>query len=88
MSNPTLYTRVAVRARKPHTCCECSTAIEARDTYISTTGLWDGEFETYKQCVACAELFDSLVVEPHDERPLFSMLYEEFEPHEENGAEA
>lgn len=46
-------TSVIVRARKQHHCSECRIAIEPRDEYERTFGIWDGRPETFRTCMAC-----------------------------------
>lgn len=41
------------RARKPHHCCECGRDIGIGDQYWWSTGLFDGHWSTYHQCLHC-----------------------------------
>ena len=43
-------------AKKKHTCCECSGDILPGKKYENVRGLWDGEFETFKTCLACSSI--------------------------------
>lgn len=45
-----------VKARKPHTCCECHDAIQPGETYQRITGMWDGQIDTYKTCLPCSRI--------------------------------
>jgi len=41
-------------ARKPHKCCECHRQIESGERYTITSGVWEGEFSTFKWCGHCS----------------------------------
>ena len=51
--SPKFFRQKAVRARKQHACCECGVEIQPGDTYHVSTGMWDKDFNTYRQCVDC-----------------------------------
>lgn len=55
-----LYDVSHVKARKPHTCCECGDAIPAGTVYERSSGLQDGSWWTYATCEACADIAASL----------------------------
>lgn len=44
------------RARKPHVCEECGTAIAVGEQYRETTGVWDRRPDRFRIHLACAEL--------------------------------
>lgn len=46
------------RARKPHVCGECQEAIPVGALYERVSGVWDGQFRTYKTCARCANIRD------------------------------
>lgn len=84
MSLPTLFRREPHKANKAHICCECGTLINKKDTYVHSHGLWEGVFETYKQCKFCALLADRIIeiyypdVIDDEEVPTFGGLREWF----------
>ena len=43
-------------ARKQHKCCECRTTINQGDQYAFTSGVWNGEPESFKMCKNCWEI--------------------------------
>lgn len=49
-------TRRVKSARKQHQCIECRRTIKPGEGYDSTSGKWDGHFETFLWCTNCAEL--------------------------------
>jgi len=57
---PTLINETWRTARKPHICCECRRAIKPGERYQVISGLWEGEWSTYKTCESCADLRDAL----------------------------
>lgn len=46
-----------VTARKPHKCCECAVTIVGGQKYKRYFGVWDGDFSSYRMCIACSETF-------------------------------
>lgn len=46
------------RARKTHTCYECREAILPGSRYELYSGRWDGDMNSYKTCLSCAEIRD------------------------------
>lgn len=40
-------------ARKQHICVECGRTIQKGEKYEVVSGLWDGEFSTFKTCSDC-----------------------------------
>lgn len=57
---PDFYKSKLVRARKPHRCVECGSAITPGEEYESATGRWEGEIDTYRTCSRCLDLRGSL----------------------------
>ncbi len=51
---PALFNQSMRTARKHYECCECGSAIGPGDRHEHTTGLWDGEWATYRTCRICA----------------------------------
>lgn len=43
-------------ARKEYKCCECGGIIPKGQKYERIKGKWEGDFETYKTCLICAEI--------------------------------
>lgn len=56
---PEVYSETPRRARKDHTCCECGKEIMQGETYIDISGLWEGEWDSFKMCDACNLLLHS-----------------------------
>jgi hypothetical protein len=49
------------RARRQHTCCECHGPIVIGMRYQLVTGRWDGQFESWRTCLRCADLRDRYI---------------------------
>lgn len=41
------------KAHKQHKCCECGERIQPNQKYEYVTGLWDGQWSTFKTCSVC-----------------------------------
>lgn len=54
---PELFESKQVTARKDHICCECGVTIQKSTKYQVLSGLWDGDFSTFKQCKRCAVIY-------------------------------
>lgn len=54
MSDPWRNSRPT--ARNPHRCDQCSTTIQPGTAYHRGEGLYDGEWQTRKTCIPCADL--------------------------------
>lgn len=50
---PTVQNKSRPRAKKPHVCCECDSRIEPGERHECFSGLWEGEWTTYRTCWAC-----------------------------------
>ena len=50
---PEFYSEAWRTARKVHKCYECGRKIEPGEKYEVVSGVWDGDFETYKTCNDC-----------------------------------
>lgn len=57
-SSPSFFSDSTHAAKKPHKCCECRGPIHPGEKYKKRVGVWDGDFATFKQCVACSDLED------------------------------
>ena len=57
MSAPSAFRSVIRKARKAHKCCECHNVINIGDRYQYSSGIWDGEPDSYKQCLGCGGIF-------------------------------
>jgi len=42
-----------VKARKNYECCDCWICIPKGVPYYSTSGKWDGDWETFRMCETC-----------------------------------
>lgn len=58
-SGPSCYQVSRPIARKAHTCCECRTIILPGKQYTVESGLWDGDFQTFKTCPDCMSVRNS-----------------------------
>lgn len=74
-SAPSFFSETWHNARKAHTCCECGQAINVGQDYQRVSGVWDGEFMTYKTCERCAGLREALA---EVACPFFRGLKEEY----------
>lgn len=55
---PDCIRSVERKARKEHKCCECYQTITKGQVYTYTSGVWNGEPEDFKQCLACSDIMD------------------------------
>lgn len=53
---PQVYLAKQVKARKSHVCEECRNTIRAGDAYERVSGLWEGQWETFRTCLGCVSL--------------------------------
>jgi len=53
---PSAFNSITRKARKEHKCCECGVEIKKGDKYRYSSGIWDGEPDSYKQCSDCHEI--------------------------------
>jgi hypothetical protein len=63
-SSPSFWNTSDPIARKEHQCCECGTTIRPGQKYERTSGLWDGDFCTFKICQNCKRIRESLMALP------------------------
>ena len=63
---PSAFWVSSPRARKKHRCGECYNDIMPGETYEKVAGVWCGEFNHFKTCLACARLREWLVEQEVD----------------------
>lgn len=56
---PEFYTAKVVKARKSHKCYECRSEIKSGEQYFRDTGMWGGDFSTFRTCCLCVEIRDA-----------------------------
>ena len=71
------------RARKIHRCCECHGEIAKGEQHWCSAGVWDGDFQAFRVCLACEELRQEIVDDCGDEeyRPALSELLDAYDEH-------
>lgn len=55
---PSCITETVRTAKKAHKCCECGSVINPGDKYRYTSGVWNSQGQSFKQCLHCTKLFD------------------------------
>lgn len=55
---PSCFSTKVRKAKKTHKCCECRQQINPGDEYRYSSGIWDSEPESFKQCLTCAAIMD------------------------------
>ena len=50
---PQAFCETKRKAKKEHKCCECKEIISKGEIYIYSSGIWDGEPNSYKTCLTC-----------------------------------
>ena len=65
-----------VRARKNWDCCDCQIPIPKKTQYWSMSGLWNGEWDTYRMCLPCREFRDSFSGSSMPEALAFGSLHD------------
>lgn len=76
---PSFYVRREPKARKQHQCIECGGDIQPGEKYVLHVGIWEGDFDRFKQCEDCALLFiqhDLQYIGRFDDRVCFGELGE------------
>ena len=58
--SPSAFKSLARKAAKEHACCECGSCIKKGDSYQYSSGVWNGEPSSYKQCNNCHEIFTAV----------------------------
>lgn len=77
--SPTVYCEEDVKARKQHRCCECRGFIQPGEIYHRHSGLWDGEWNTFKVCLDCDAIMHEINEEGkkvHEEPVSFEGLFD------------
>lgn len=64
-------------ARKEHTCYECGRAIRPGVRYELVKGCWDGSWSTFKTCLPCRDLRDTLMNESDRDGFVYGCLAED-----------
>ena len=72
---PSVMDETYPKANRKHRCCECGSDIKKGDKYQKVKGCWDGEWQTFKTCMDCADLRHHLT-EPTEGGPAFGYLEE------------
>lgn len=57
---PAVFNRSDRRARCTHKCYECGRTINPGERYTVESGLWDGEWRTFKTCADCLSVRESM----------------------------
>lgn len=75
------------KAKAQHECCECLSPILVGERYQRFTGVWDGDFETWKTCLPCVRLREILLTETDwdPEELVFGTLFSAVEEARRNG---
>lgn len=69
------YSTAIRSARKEYRCSECDDPISRGVKHEHVTGLWDGQFSTYRTCLSCVEIRDHFACNGW----LFGCLWEDLE---------
>ena len=83
--SPEFFEQYEPKARKPHRCCECKREIRVGETYVRSSGKWDGEFATFSQCEACDELVAKVMRDTECCVPFGNLVEELWEGYTRNG---
>jgi len=59
-SGPDCFRETNPIARKSHRCCECDREIAPGEKYERVDGIWEGYPRSYKTCIDCASVRNSL----------------------------
>jgi hypothetical protein len=73
---PSFYVVTKRFARKQHHCCECGEPIAPRQLYERAVGRWDSSVDTFKTCIACAEIRDTFSCEGYVHGALWENIRE------------
>lgn len=63
LDSPSIFEEVKRRAKKVHKCSECGWMIQPASEYVNISGLWEGEWSHFKQCLLCNEIGNRFVQE-------------------------
>lgn len=75
---PQAFNSVTRKARKHHKCCECREIINVGDQYQYSSGVWDGQGASFKQCLDCLQIMEGASLMPDYDPPAFEDLREWF----------
>ena len=53
---PTFYNANRVKGRAEYTCDECLCQIPKGEEHLYVSGLWEGDFLTFRTCLTCVEM--------------------------------
>lgn len=53
---PEVFCTTQRKARKKHRCCECGRLIDVSEKYQYSSGIWDHQPASYRQCLNCHEI--------------------------------
>lgn len=78
--SPSAFMTKTRKARKDHKCCECSRPIRKSESYQYSSGVWDGEAYSFKQCLGCSGIMEAAAKSCDDyyEGPEFGNVSEWF----------
>jgi len=78
---PSAFQSVTRKAAKQHKCCECGKLIEKGEQYQYSSGIWDDEPASYKQCANCYSIMCAVAssVDYSEEGASFGDLREWFD---------
>src|SRR5438270_4402360 len=51
-----VFTQENRKARKQYECCECARTIRIGETYQICKMMYEGQWDTYRTCLICAEI--------------------------------
>lgn len=63
LERPDIFEQTQRRAKKTHKCSECGCNILPASKYWSISGLWDGKWGNFKQCLSCEAIADRFMDE-------------------------
>jgi hypothetical protein len=78
--SPEAFTTKTRKARKVHKCCECYQLISIGEEYQASSGIWDGEPASYKQCLGCRSIMTAVYakIQYDDDAPGFGEMKDYF----------
>ncbi len=76
---PGCFNSITRTARKDHKCCECWRTIKAGEKYQYSSGVWDGEPDSFKQCLNCHDIMNLTSLVDEYDAPGFGELRRWFE---------
>ena len=83
---PQAFQSIQRKAAKDHKCCECREPIKKGEAYQYSSGIWDGQPSSFKQCLNCSAIMTAVADSSGlDEFPSFGDLAEWFQGYEHIG---